>query len=74
MCRAKLDRFLDTPSYTSEYCKDAAYAPFPELQKLHALAQRKRAKTAATTVRTRWRDQIETERSKVNSGVEVNRP
>ena len=31
---AKLDRFLDTPRETRELCKDAAYAPFPELQKL----------------------------------------
>jgi hypothetical protein len=31
---AKLDRFLDTARYTDELCKDAAYAPFPELQKL----------------------------------------
>jgi hypothetical protein len=31
---AKLDRFLDTPRVTGELCKDAVYAPFPELQKL----------------------------------------
>jgi len=31
---AKLDRFLDTLRETRELCKDAAYAPFPELQKL----------------------------------------
>jgi hypothetical protein len=31
---AKLDRFLDTPRFTNELCKDAVYAPFPELQKL----------------------------------------
>ncbi len=30
----KLDRFLDGPHETAELCKDAAYAPFPELQKL----------------------------------------
>ncbi len=29
----KLDRFLDGPP-TRELCKDAVYAPFPELQKL----------------------------------------
>ena len=29
----KLDRFLDGPQMR-ELCKDAAYAPFPELQKL----------------------------------------
>lgn len=29
----KLDRFLDGPP-THELCKDAVYAPFPELQKL----------------------------------------
>jgi|SRR5665213_1883948 len=30
----KLDRFLDAPRETADLCKDAAYAPFPELQKL----------------------------------------
>ena len=30
----KLDRFLDGPGETKELCKDAVYAPFPELQKL----------------------------------------
>jgi hypothetical protein len=30
----KLDRFLDGPRDSAELCKDAAYAPFPELQKL----------------------------------------
>jgi hypothetical protein len=30
----KLDRFLDGPRDTADLCKDAAYAPFPELQKL----------------------------------------
>jgi hypothetical protein len=30
----KLDRFLDGPRDTATLCKDAAYAPFPELQKL----------------------------------------
>jgi hypothetical protein len=30
----KLDRFLDAPRDTADLCKDAAYAPFPELQKL----------------------------------------
>ena len=30
----KLDRFLDGPHDTADLCKDAAYAPFPELQKL----------------------------------------
>ena len=30
----KLDRFLDAPRDTTDLCKDAAYAPFPELQKL----------------------------------------
>lgn len=27
----KLDRFLDGPNDVREYCKDAAFAPFPEL-------------------------------------------
>ena len=30
----KLDRFLDLPREVRELCKDAAYAPFPELEKL----------------------------------------
>jgi hypothetical protein len=30
----KLDRFLDAPRDTADLCKDVAYAPFPELQKL----------------------------------------
>lgn len=30
----KLDRFFDGPAQTKEYCKDAVYAPFPELEKL----------------------------------------
>ena len=30
----KLDRFLDTPIEVRELCKDAAYAPFPELETL----------------------------------------
>ena len=30
----RLDRFLDQPKLTHEICKDAAYAPFPELEKL----------------------------------------
>jgi hypothetical protein len=30
----KLDRFVDTPRETREICKDAAYAPFPELAAL----------------------------------------
>jgi len=30
----KLDRFLDTPSEVSEYCKAATYVPFPELETL----------------------------------------
>ena len=30
----KLDRFFDTPRDVREFCKDAAYAPFPELQTL----------------------------------------
>lgn len=30
----KLDRFLDTPIEVREFCKDAAYAPFPELETL----------------------------------------
>jgi hypothetical protein len=30
----KLDRFLDVPREVREFCKDAAYAPFPELEAL----------------------------------------
>lgn len=30
----KLERFFDTPRQVRELCKDAAYAPFPELEKL----------------------------------------
>jgi hypothetical protein len=30
----KLDRFVDTRQETTVLCKDAAYAPFPELQNL----------------------------------------
>jgi hypothetical protein len=30
----KLDRFFDTPREVRELCKDAAYAPFPELEAL----------------------------------------
>jgi hypothetical protein len=30
----KLDRFFDTPTAVRELCKDAAYAPFPELEAL----------------------------------------
>jgi hypothetical protein len=30
----KLDRFLDAPIEVREFCKDAAYAPFPELETL----------------------------------------
>ena len=30
----KLDRFFDTPAAVREPCKDAAFAPFPELEKL----------------------------------------
>ena len=30
----KLDRFFDVPLEVREYCKDAAYAPFPELEAL----------------------------------------
>jgi hypothetical protein len=30
----KLDRFLDGPKQSKELCKDAVYAPFPELEKL----------------------------------------
>ena len=30
----KLDRFVDSPQEMRESCKDAAYAPFPELQQL----------------------------------------
>ncbi len=30
----KLDRFFDTPAAAREICKDAAYAPFPELEAL----------------------------------------
>jgi len=31
---AKLDRFIDVPKEFRELCKEAAYAPFPELEKL----------------------------------------
>jgi hypothetical protein len=31
---AKLDRFIDEPKSSKELCKDAVYAPFPELEKL----------------------------------------
>jgi len=31
---AKLDRFIDTPLAVKEMCKDAVYAPFPELANL----------------------------------------
>lgn len=31
---AKLDRFVDVPREVRELCKDAAFAPFPELEKL----------------------------------------
>jgi hypothetical protein len=30
----KLDRFLDLPREVAEFCKDATYAPFPELETL----------------------------------------
>ncbi|MGI8527364.1 MAG: hypothetical protein ACR2K5_14555 [Pseudolabrys sp.] len=30
----KLDRFLDTPRVVEALCKDAAYQPFPELERL----------------------------------------
>ena len=30
----KLDRFLDMPREVREFCKDAAYGPFPELEQL----------------------------------------
>ena len=30
----KLDDFIDQPKQVKELCKDAAYAPFPELEKL----------------------------------------
>lgn len=30
----KLDRFIDTPREVRDLCKDAAFAPFPELEKL----------------------------------------
>jgi len=30
----KLDRFFDTPTSVRELCKEAAYAPFPELERL----------------------------------------
>ncbi len=30
----KLDRFIDGPKEAHELCKDAAFAPFPELEKL----------------------------------------
>src|SRR6185312_10571175 len=31
---AKLDRFIDTPPAVKDICKDAVYAPFPELEAL----------------------------------------
>jgi hypothetical protein len=31
---AKLDDFVDQPKQVKELCKDAVYAPFPELEKL----------------------------------------
>jgi hypothetical protein len=30
----KLDRFFDGPKEVQPFCKDAAYAPFPELEKI----------------------------------------
>jgi hypothetical protein len=30
----KLDRFFDGPRDMQQYCKDAVYAPFPELEKI----------------------------------------
>jgi len=30
----KLDRYLSTPKEVKEFCKDAVYAPFPELETL----------------------------------------
>jgi hypothetical protein len=30
----KLDRFLDMPKDVRELCKEAAYLPFPELERL----------------------------------------
>lgn len=30
----RLDQFLDQPKMTREMCKDAVYAPFPELERL----------------------------------------
>jgi len=30
----KLDRFLDVPKQAQQFCKDAAYEPFPELEAL----------------------------------------
>jgi len=30
----KLERFIDTPRDVKELCKDAAFAPFPELERL----------------------------------------
>ncbi len=30
----KLDRFFDTPRDVREFCKDAAFVPFPELERL----------------------------------------
>jgi hypothetical protein len=30
----KLDRFFDVPKEVRELCKDVAFAPFPELEKL----------------------------------------
>lgn len=32
----RLDRFVDTPIIVREVCKDAAFAPFPELQNMKA--------------------------------------
>src|SRR5262249_61996155 len=32
----KLDRFFDTPSGVRELCKEVAYVPFPELERLPA--------------------------------------
>ncbi len=31
---AKLDRFIDGPKISKEFCADAVYAPFPELERL----------------------------------------
>ena len=43
----KLDRFLDGKQ-GQPYCKDAAYAPFPELEQPHALAVRHADRRATT--------------------------